>query len=743
MTMSEWTVLGNAETVKALFRLKKATRAYRQEMTAANALQMKDAFPQAAAAAADNAAAWAKIMYRASAGVLQQAVAAVDAEKLAALAPDSPVYDLFEPKAAEEFKKYLQKQASLNAKIAKAEQPSGSKTRSGRGAKAKEEDAAVGELRAEILAAIDRDKKLSEAEKDERRQALAAAEEIKVQAKGAKCKLSFGDFAIDTMLAREGVQMPGKFSKYAGLSAETAKTLKNGKYATVAGLQAKSAKAAETRAAKKQKEEAEEYKNWLKERDENAKELPQKVVDLLAAAVPGKVFDDVGGENLLASVCQEPKQAAAAFCLSLANGVMNNRTVWSLFRENNNDDCFDSSSFYEKCVQNTVREHQISPAKEAAALYEACRGGAKTDLKSQITKHARAVAGLVLPYEEAKKLLQQEVYKNGMAVRRDDRFDMDKFNFMNEVLGEDGYRIQLCRLPVGYKTAKEAKPLSEEILADMRRADGIKALKNKEIALMYRLGELKKNKPGADLGSPSASQQVERLYNTFMQVFYNAEPHRSGGLYDKTYETQWRAFVGNGGNMQKADAVYGYFNREAERAGESRETALARWLGNLEKGNYADPGNPLVSSSAHHVFYRRFAGAVENPAARVNAADNVTPVISMHPADVDMHKDEEHRFDMKEIYLFERDGTIQTGSFNSVKKGDTLLMPVVMKRQADGSFRPLMEPDTLLAGDGLAVKEPKVAGRSNGVAEKSVWADLPQAGAYFSDLRPPRDGDGR
>ncbi len=741
--MAGWRVLSNSEALKALFRLKQATRTYRQKANAANALQMKDCFSEAAVVAAKDAETWTEIMREATNGALKWAIEAVDTEKLKALIPDSPVCDLFDSEEVDKFRKYLKECASLDARIAKVKQSFGGKLQSGSGIKVKEEDVKVGELRREITAAIKRDKKLSEAEKEERLQALAAAREIKVQAKGAKCKFFFGDFTVDTVLARDGVQLEGKFSKYAGLSAETVKTLKNGKYVTTAGLQVKSAKAADARAAKKQEAEEKVYKKLLDDRTEKEAKMPQMVKNLFGSVLPEKVFDDVGGNNLLASVCQEPQKAEAAFCLCLANGVMNSYSVWSLFREKDKKDCFDKSSYYEKCLQSTVREHNISPAEQAELLYAAYSDKSNQDLKTLITKRVIALAGMVLPYEEAKKMLQQEVYKSGMAIRCNDRFDWDKFVFMNQVLGEDGYKIQLCELPVNHKATKEAKPLSEEILADMHRADGIKAFKNKEIALMYRLGELRRNKPGVDLDNPGSSPQTQNLYNTFMQVFYNAEPHRSGGLYDKTYELQWRAFVDDEGNMQKADAVYAYFDSEAGRAGTNKADTLTRWLGNLEEGKYIDPDNPLISSSAHHVFYRRFAGVLNNPVAEVNAVDNVTPVISMHPADIDLHKDEEHRFDMKEVYLFKRDNVVMTGTFNKVRKEDVLLVPMVMKRQKDGSFRLLMEPDTLLATAEMTVKEPKVMGRSSGVPEKSLWKDLSQARGDFLNKRPPNDGEER
>ena len=100
---------------------------------------------------------------------------------------------------------------------------------------------------------------------------------------------------------------------------------------------------------------------------------------------------------------------------------------------------------------------------------------------------------------------------------------------------------------------------------------------------------------------------------------------------------------------------------------------------------------------------------VQDPARQLNAVPRVVATISMHPADADMHKDEEHKFDMKEVYLFRRGKDVLTGSFNNVREGDVLLMPVVMKRQGDGSFRPLMEQGTLLMTSKLTGREPAVS----------------------------------
>lgn len=261
--MTEWKLQSYPEMLQALYQLKAATRIYRQERTAENAALMLEKFPAAAMAAAEDAAAWKRVMSGAAAGVLERAADGADVDKLAALGRNDRFYTLFAHEDAAAFQKFLAEREKNKADIAvlegggkadkKAKKPARGSSDAAKPA-AKKEDAVVGELRREIEAAVMRDKKLTDTEKRNMLQALAETAEIKAAAKGAKCKLSFGGYAVDTVLAREGIVFEGKFSKYGGLSAETAKTLKNGKYVTTAGLAAKSTRAAENRAAKKQEE---------------------------------------------------------------------------------------------------------------------------------------------------------------------------------------------------------------------------------------------------------------------------------------------------------------------------------------------------------------------------------------------------------------------------------------------------------------------------------------------------------
>ena len=208
-------------------------------------------------------------------------------------------------------------------------------------------------------------------------------------------------------------------------------------------------------------------------------------------------------------------------------------------------------------------EQGISAAEQAAGLFrdytKGKEGGTVLDMKRLVTKYAMATAGMSLPYEEAKQLLQREVYRMGMALRHSDRFDLEKFNFMNEVLAADGYKIGIQELPVKAKNGREAKPLGEEILKDMHKPNGVKSIKNRTIALLYRVEEFRRAHPGTDLGNPGASPQAERLYNTFMQVFYGREARKNGGLFDNMYEKKGRGVGGEGGDRQKAKGGGWYF----------------------------------------------------------------------------------------------------------------------------------------------------------------------------------------
>ena len=71
--MTEWKLQSYPEMLQALYQLKAATRIYRQERTAENAALMLEKFPAAAMAAAENAAAWTRVMSGAAAGVLDRA----------------------------------------------------------------------------------------------------------------------------------------------------------------------------------------------------------------------------------------------------------------------------------------------------------------------------------------------------------------------------------------------------------------------------------------------------------------------------------------------------------------------------------------------------------------------------------------------------------------------------------------------------------------------------------------------
>lgn len=308
--MTEWKLQSYPEMLQALYQLKAATRIYRQERTAENAALMLEKFPAAAMAAAEDAAAWKRVMSGAAAGVLERAADGADVDKLAALGRNDRFYTLFAHEDAAAFQKFLAEREKNKADIAvlegggkadkKAKKPARGSSDAAKPA-AKKEDAVVGELRREIEAAVTRDKKLTDTEKRNMLQALAETAEIKAAAKGAKCKLSFGGYAVDTVLAREGIVFEGKFSKYGGLSAETAKTLKNGKYVTTAGLAAKSTRAAENRAAKKQEESNEKLAALRQKEKAYDEALVPAFRKFLQRADAAAVYDDVqnGGGILL------------------------------------------------------------------------------------------------------------------------------------------------------------------------------------------------------------------------------------------------------------------------------------------------------------------------------------------------------------------------------------------------------------------------------------------------------------
>lgn len=116
--MTEWKLQSYPEMLQALYQLKAATRIYRQERTAENAALMLEKFPAAAMAAAEDAAAWKRVMSGAAAGVLERAADGADVDKLAALGRNDRFYTLFAHEDAAAFQKFLAEREKNKADIA-------------------------------------------------------------------------------------------------------------------------------------------------------------------------------------------------------------------------------------------------------------------------------------------------------------------------------------------------------------------------------------------------------------------------------------------------------------------------------------------------------------------------------------------------------------------------------------------------------------------------------------------------
>ena len=121
--MTEWKLQSYPEMLQALYQLKAATRIYRQERTAENAALMLEKFPAAAMAAAEDAAAWKRVMSGAAAGVLERAADGADVDKLAALGRNDRFYTLFAHEDAAAFQKFLAEREKNKADIAGNECP--------------------------------------------------------------------------------------------------------------------------------------------------------------------------------------------------------------------------------------------------------------------------------------------------------------------------------------------------------------------------------------------------------------------------------------------------------------------------------------------------------------------------------------------------------------------------------------------------------------------------------------------
>lgn len=603
----------------------------------------------------------------------------------------------------------------------------------------------VKQLKAEAIAGIEKNKTLSDEEKKQRIQKINNTPAIKVKVKGSKCSIVYDTTfePVETALAVNGVVFEGKFSRHAKIEkvslAELGKISASGKeFKTAIGLEQKSQSDSLKRATKKSEQDAEKRNAKLAALQNQHSELlcdyaqSKRNIGLAVIAMVDNIDDRkfyqalteeaIKRKSLLSYLTKQNDVSDLIELIPerLADHAVRDKKVWKLFNEEENK----SVSYYERCLEKVRPFPEVY--KEVKEFMESGNIGQKK-CDTTILK----IAGMRLPKEEAADMFLSAVFHYGMGLIRDDAFNPEKFAKMNQVLNLYGYKINLHAVAIEKEPAKGAMDLSRQILEDMH-SQGHKAKKNKTIAVMYKVAEYRKNHPGKTLNDIAGNPELRKLYNEFSQVFFNDRPTTDSALPDMRHQNAWMTFISDNSNLCDADKIFETFNREAKTA-----TDLKKWIDNLSAGLNI----PDITQTTHHDFDRKYGGLFANGREILNYSDNLTVTMKMHPADKDPHK-EAHKFDMKMIYLYSRDGRYINSSFNNIKAGDTFYYPEVLKKRDNGNYAPIIARDTLLVTADYAIKEPNVPGRPRLLIEKYI---SPFTGATLQESpqrKPPENASG-
>ncbi len=583
-------------------------------------------------------------------------------------------------------------------------------------AKSVEEDPVVAELKAEFLAAFER-KNLDSKDKDKIKNAVKNTSEITVTRvdKKFQIKVAGVDEVVETLFYDSSTTVTNKegkrkYSKYEGCGGKTAAALIKTRSKTFKTAIGKNEAAAED-LQKKQKQTDDKHRQKVISKQNEVVAAFKTMV----ANMDGKVLyqalatDDNLGKNLLKFLYPHAKDNGVLqdnLRAKMLDAVIWDKQVWSLYqKEDNNSENNNKRSHYEKLQGQALISTNVSDIIKDFMELKDC---SKKRRDIAITK----IAGTNLPRGLAEDVFLKGVYSYGMSVNNHKGFSMDKFDHMNKVLEQFGYKIALEKIEAQRACPEGAQQMSKLVLGQMSTS-GIKVAKNKTIALMYKLGELLSENGKADVSSPYASLKTRAVYDEFCSQGHRGE--------------HWKGFATNSDNQKNALKLYSHFQQAA-----LSSKQLKTWINNLSAGRYIEDNQGLTTCSDHHIKERKFSGLffgveqISDCSMLFNSRENITTTISFHPADNDMHKDEAHKFDMREIYLYFQDNQYKTGSITGIREGETVYVPVTYKKNAGGNFQPIISPDTLVVtSQNLAIAEPIIPGRSH---SKSITKAFDKSG---------------
>lgn len=589
-------------------------------------------------------------------------------------------------------------------------------------------------FRAEIRILIERDKSLSA---DEKKVMFAALDEATVisycrdKKSPTKMVYTFGDFSRTGLVATEGSRYGEANNLYYSaarqFSKEFAYKLKSGKIVTAKGEAAKNSKTANAKTQRKIKTMQEKIDALDKKINDNqacqSAYFEKMVKSLNPVFLVQDIINDDGVSARIAQKYGLEVIRQQALDQVIAN-VYNYPPIWGVYQEQDDDCSYSKNSIYDKAVENEIMRHdgrdvlqkagqkffrQMSVLVDAANNDVAQVDNAKV---KDIFRGCVAEIKVSLPQAVRKEAMLQEIFCQALTRKGGVGFSYERLDMLNKLLMLEGMKIQLQPIEIKEKfETSSARQFSEAILADMWKNDGIKK-RHKLEAFLYHLGAYRHQHPEVKLKDLTEKSEFLPLYREFVEVCYGQKDE--GRRLNMSYQEKWQKFVKDKHNLMQADAMYqllesvGIYGQDVNKV-----------VSKLAEGKSVSEASPVMHQSKHHLIYRRFAGFFGQNQKDLNRTfndkDNIVDTIALHPALFDVHHGKEHRFDMGEEYLYQKnDGTFFFGAYSGGKKGDTLLMPVVYVENEKGGYEPLMQKDMLVMTSLGTVKKPHIPEQGDG-----------------------------
>ena len=585
-------------------------------------------------------------------------------------------------------------------------------------------------FKAEITRLIQRTNKYSDEDKKTMLDALNTTQEITYTRKKSQITYSFSGYEIAGFVADGNVDMRNRagqkiYSSGEQFDKEFAKGLKSrGKVKTAYGETAKQA----VDSAKKEDKKQTIIKKQVAEIDKQLSQLETEkqaqFEKMIKSVSPVFLIADMVNPNGIMSGLTD-KDTWEDVRENLVETIYSDKAVWSAYMPQKDNAYNNQMTRFDAEVEKVFSRHNERDKliKAGRAFYYEFEKLATDDKKQfnadklddemlkKIFQKSVMMIGADLPLGVKQEVVRQEIFRQALTRDGYIGFDMKKFQMMNRLLMLDGMKIEFQEKKIEKKLQTDsARSFSVEILADMRKGNALQQ-KHKTEAFLYYLGKAREEYPGKNFNDTEKNTVVKALFCGFSEFFY--------GQYTSNprMKSLWTKFINDPHNLKQADAMYQMFHKVRVPG-----VRVEKMIQKLASGSGINDENSLVQQSKHHLMYRRFAGFYDDNLDRLkklfNAPEHVIDTVAIHPALKDMHRDVEHRFDMGEEYLYQREnGQIVFGAYSSGKVGDTLLVPVVCVKNDKGQFEPLMKENMLLVSSFGKVEAPHIPDQPGGTRQ--------------------------